>query len=76
MILRKRKTEAQRHLKQFDEDPKLEVMNGRFGPYLVYNGKNYRLPKAYHEKATELTYDQCMDLIQNAPEPKTRRRKA
>ncbi len=76
MILRKRKTEAQRHLKQFDEDPKLEVMNGRFGPYLVYNGKNYRLPKVYHEKATELTYDQCMDLIQNAPEPKTRRRKA
>lgn len=76
MILRKRKTEAQRHLKQFDEDPKLEVMNGRFGPYLVYNGKNYRLPKAYHEKATELTYDQCMDLIQNAPEPKVRRRKA
>ncbi len=76
MILRKRKTEAQRHLKQFDEDPKLEVMNGRFGPYLVYNGKNYRLPKAYHEKATELTYDQCMDLIQNAPEPKARRRKA
>ena len=41
----KRLQDAQRHLKQFDEDPKLEIMNGRYGPYIAYDGKNYRIPK-------------------------------
>ena len=58
-----RKNEQQRHLKTFDEDPKLEIMNGRYGPYLAYDGKNYRLPKAMHDKAAELTYDECMQII-------------
>ena len=63
LIKDSRKTEQQRHLKTFKEDPKLEVMNGRYGPYLAYDGKNYRLPKAMHEKATELTYDECMKIV-------------
>lgn len=58
-----RKTEQQRHLKTFEEDAKLEVMNGRYGPYLAYDGKNYRLPKALHEKAAQLTYDECMAIV-------------
>ena len=53
----------------------MEVMNGRFGPYIAYNGKNYRMPKSLHEKAAELTYEECMDVVKNAPEPKTSRRK-
>ena len=55
------------HLKKFDEDPKLEVINGRYGPYLVYDGKNYRLPKSMHEKAAELTYEECMKVIKAVP---------
>ncbi|MBO7051325.1 MAG: type I DNA topoisomerase [Prevotella sp.] len=58
-----RKEEQQRHIKTFEEDTKLEVMNGRYGPYLAYDGKNYRLPKAMHDKAAELTYDECMAII-------------
>ncbi len=58
-----RKVEEQRHLKTFDEDPKLEVMNGRYGPYIAYDGKNYRLPKAMHPKAAELTYEECMKIV-------------
>ncbi len=64
LIEKNRKAEQQRHLKTFDEDPKLEVMNGRYGPYIAYDGKNYRLPKAMHEKAAELTYEECMAIVE------------
>ena len=63
LIEEKRKADTQKHMKIFTEDEKLEVLNGRFGPYLCYDGKNYRLPKAMHEKAGELTYDECMAII-------------
>lgn len=74
LIQEKRLQEAKRHLKAFEEDTKLEVMNGRYGPYIAYDGKNYRLPKALHEKAEELTYEQCLDIIKNAPEPKRKKK--
>ena len=73
LIQKKRLQEAQRHLKTFEEDANIEVMNGRYGPYIAYNGKNYRMPKALHEKASELTYEQCMDIVNNAPEPKRKK---
>ena len=67
LIQDKRREESQKHMKFFLEDPKLEVMNGRYGPYLVYDGKNYRLPKTMHEKAKELTYEECMKVIEATP---------
>ena len=73
LIQKIRLQEAQRHLKTFEEDANMEVMNGRYGPYIAYNGKNYRMPKALHEKASELTYEQCMDIVNNAPEPKRKK---
>ena len=73
LVQKKRLQEAQRHLKTFEEDANMEVMNGRYGPYIAYNGKNYRMPKALHEKASELTYEQCMDIVNNAPEPKRKK---
>lgn len=73
LIQKKRLQEAQRHLKTFEEDANMEVMNGRYGPYIAYNGKNYRMPKTLHEKASELTYEQCMDIVNNAPEPKRKK---
>ena len=66
LILKKRLQETQRHIKAFDEEPKLEVMNGRYGPYLAYDGKNYRLPKNLHDKAAELTLEECMNVINNS----------
>ena len=66
LIEDKRKQEEKRHLKKFDEEPDMEVMNGRFGPYIAYNGKNYRLPKALHAKAAELTLEQCMEVVNKA----------
>lgn len=77
LIQAKVEQEEKRHLKQFDEDAKLEVLNGRYGPYIAYDGNNYRMPKALHEKATDLTYEQCMEIVNTAPAPKakTRRKK-
>ena len=63
LIEEKRKEEVQRHLRKFDEDPKLEVLNGRYGPYIAYDGKNYRLPKNLHEKAAQLSYEECMEIV-------------
>jgi DNA topoisomerase-1 len=63
LILEKREQEKQKHLKIFLEDEKLEILNGRYGPYLVYDGKNFRLPKALHEKATKLSYEECMEIV-------------
>ena len=71
LIEEKRKQDSQKHLKIFLEDPKLEVLNGRYGPYLAYDGKNYRLPKSMHEKAAQLTYDECMKVINAVPAKKS-----
>jgi len=63
LIEDKRKTETQKHLKTFPEDEKLEVKNGRYGPYICYDGKNYRMPKSMHERARQLTYEECMNIV-------------
>ena len=67
LIEEKRQQEAQRHIKQFEEDAKLEILNGRYGPYIAYDGKNYRIPKAQHDKAAQLTYEQCMEIVNATP---------
>ena len=67
LIEEKRQQEAQRHIKQFDEDAKLEILNGRYGPYIAYDGKNYRIPKAQHDKAAQLSYEQCMEIVNATP---------
>ncbi len=68
MMHRKHVEEAERHLKSFSEDAELEVLNGRYGPYIAYQGTNYRLPKAMHEHARDLTYEECMQIINSQGE--------
>lgn len=63
MIKENRVAEAQKQIKVFDEEPNLKVMNGRYGSYLAYNGKNYKLTKALQSKAAELTLEECMKVI-------------
>ena len=75
LIQEKRLKEEQSHLKQFEEDPDLEVRAGRWGPYIAYKGKNYKLPKSDAERATDLTYDECKKIIEaEAKKPATRGR--
>ncbi len=75
LIEAKRKAEKERHIKTFAEDAKMELLKGRFGPYIAYDGKNYRIDKKLHERALagDLSYEECTDIVKNAPEPKPRR---
>ncbi|MGM9688997.1 MAG: type I DNA topoisomerase [Alloprevotella sp.] len=64
LIREKREAEERSHLKQFAEDPKLEIRAGRWGPYIAYDGKNYKIPKKDADRAAELTLQECMQLIE------------
>ena len=75
LINEKRQAEQKRHIKTFEEDDKMELLNGRYGPYIAYDGKNYRIPKSKLEHIEELSYEECMTIVKEAPEPKTSRRK-
>ena len=70
LIEEKRKQESQKFLRAFDADGKLQILNGRYGPYIVYDGKNYRMPKALHQRAAELTYDECMKIVEGSSKKK------
>ncbi|MEG1580573.1 MAG: DNA topoisomerase, partial [Bacteroidaceae bacterium] len=79
VIEEKRKTEAERHIKSFEEAPGMELLNGRFGPYIAFDKKNYRLPKNLVERAAELTLEECKEIIKaqdEKPKTTTRRRPA
>ncbi len=75
LVKKKRLEDEQRLIKKFDEDDKLEILNGKFGPYISYGKRNYHLPKESQEKVAALTYDECMEIINNAPATKSYRRK-
>ncbi len=64
LVKEKRQKEEQSHLKQFAEEPELEVRAGRWGPYIAYKGKNYKIPKADHERASELSLEECKAIIE------------
>ena len=68
LIEEKRKSDSDRHLRTFDEEPELEIVNGRFGPYLTYKGNNYRLSKALQERVMELTVEECLEVIREIDE--------
>ncbi|MCM1029361.1 MAG: type I DNA topoisomerase [Pseudoflavonifractor sp.] len=69
LIEEKKQADAKNVLKTYDEEPDLTVLKGRYGPYIVYKGKNYKLPKAVatDEKAIEaLNIEDCRKLIEEA----------
>lgn len=68
LILEKREADAKKFIKGFDEDPDIQLLNGRWGPYLKYQKQNIKLPKELKEKPEEITLEQCRELIANAPE--------
>ena len=61
LILAKRKAEAERIIKTFDAEPELQVLNGRFGPYIAYKGSNYKLPKTV--VPADLTLEACLEIV-------------
>ncbi len=77
LFANKQRLAAQSVLKTFDEEPDLQVRNGRYGPYIVFKGKNYKIPRKTDAEA--LTLDDCRAIVaddSNASKPATRRRAA
>ncbi|MDD4516557.1 type I DNA topoisomerase [Massilibacteroides sp.] len=76
LIKEKREKEEKRNIKKFDEDPAMEILNGRYGPYIAYNGKNYRIPKSV-AKPEDLTLEECKKIVESAADkPATKKRAA
>ncbi|MEK9727562.1 MAG: topoisomerase C-terminal repeat-containing protein, partial [Candidatus Margulisiibacteriota bacterium] len=65
---------ANREINSFDHDgDKINILNGRYGPYISFKKKNFRIPKDQDPKA--LTLDACIEIIESAPKKTTKRRK-
>lgn len=63
LIEEKRKKEKEKHIKSFEQDAEMEVCNGRYGPYIVYREKNYKIPKTVENPAS-LSYEDCLKIIE------------
>ena len=75
LIDQKRREDAEKHLRVFEEDSEMEIMRGRFGAYLYYKGSNYHLSKAQQTDYQSLTYEQCLAIIEaQESKPNTRNR--
>ena len=67
LIEGKRVKDEQRFIKKFEEDPEMEILKGRFGPYISYQKANYRIPKTL-TYPTILTLEDCKKIIAEAGE--------
>ena len=70
LIEAKRVADANRLIKSFPEDPDMQVLNGRFGPYIKAGKKNVKIPKG--KVPADLTFEECFTLAANAPEKRGR----
>ncbi len=69
IILDKRKKDAEKLIKIFDEDPRIQILNGRWGPYISFGKQNIKIPKG--KEPNDLTYQECVDLAEkDAATPK------
>ncbi len=67
----RREQEKNKVVRQFDEDPSLRILNGRWGPYLSRGKENFRIPKG--KKAEELGYKDCLEIIEKARKHKSKK---
>jgi DNA topoisomerase-1 len=70
LIHAKRETDKNRTIKLFEENPDIQILNGRFGPYIKAGKKNVKIPK--DKVPADLTLEECLTLAENAPERKGR----
>lgn len=68
VIEAKRKADIEKTVKLFDEDPDVQILKGRWGPYIKAGKKNVRIPKDID--AGKLTYEECVKMAAEAPERK------
>ena len=74
LIEEKREADRNKIIKIFENDEELQILNGRWGPYIAYQKNNIRIPK--DTDATTLSYEDCLELIKKAPKKKTTTKKS
>ncbi len=70
VIEEKRKKDAEKTIKTFEQDTEIQVLNGRWGPYIKAGKRNVRIPKDV--EAASLTYEAVAKLIEETPVSKSR----
>jgi DNA topoisomerase-1 len=70
IIEAKRKADAEKLIKAFPENEEVQVLNGRFGPYIVVGKKNVKIPKGIDPET--LTLEKCLELAEATPEKKAK----
>ena len=64
IINSKREQDKSKTIKTFTENPDMKVINGRFGPYISFEKKNYKIPK--NLDPANISYTECVELIEKA----------
>lgn len=64
VIEAKKKADAEKTIKIFEENPEFQILNGRWGPYLKAGKENVKIPK--DREPASLTYDECVKLAEEA----------
>ena len=62
LVVAKREAAENKVIKTFAEDADLQVLNGRYGPYIAYKKKNYKIPE--NIEPADLTMDACFKLME------------
>jgi DNA topoisomerase I len=70
LILAKRVADANRLIKDFPGNDEIQILNGRFGPYIKAGKKNVKIPKG--KEPASLTLEECIVLADATPEKKGR----
>ena len=75
LIEAKRKSDEAKTLRTFTEDPDLEILNGRFGPYIKYKKKNYKLPRGL-QNPEKMSYEEALKIIREADDAPAKPKRA
>lgn len=73
LIVNKQQQEANQIIKQFEEQKDLQILNGRYGPYIKFGTRNIKIPKG--KTPEDLTLEECLELANSTPEKKKTSRK-
>ena len=65
LIHAKRKADAEKFIKVFEDNPEVQVLKGRYGPYIKVGRKNVKIPKG--KEPEDLTLEECLELAEKAP---------
>jgi DNA topoisomerase-1 len=65
IINEKRENDKNRVIKIFKEDVDIQILNGRWGPYISYKKQNFKIPKS--TEPSTLTKEDCMKIIGSTP---------